>query len=149
MSCHKILLPGLFLALATLFLACDHFPRDTRDSLKTARSQGLQVGVTENPPYVVITGDSISGTEVELLRKFAREKGLQLEMTEGSESELVKKLEQAQLHVLIGGFEKKTSWKKKVAMTGSYDQKHVFFIPRGENSLMWELEGFIQENLKK
>ena len=146
---NKILVPGLCIVLASLLLSCDNFPRDTRDSFKTARNSGLLVGVTENPPYVVLVGDSVTGTEVEIIKNFAKEKDLLVKFTEGSETELVKKLEQVQLHVLIGGFEKKTAWKKKVAITKSYDGKHVFFIPKGENDLMWELEGYIYKNLGK
>ena len=140
---NKLFLVIFSAIYSCLFFSCDDFPRDTRGSLQKAQNSGLQVGVTENPPFVVFKGDSITGTEVEIVKDFAKTENLEVRFIQGSESELVKKLEKAELHIMIGGFDKNTDWKKKVAMTSSYDSKHIFFIPRGENGLMFKLEAFI------
>jgi hypothetical protein len=52
------------------------------------------------------------------------------------------------MDVVLGGFEKKSNWKTQVGLTKPYDGKHVLFIPRGENRLLYQLEKFIIQNQK-
>lgn len=125
------------------------FPRDPENSFEEAQKNGLQVGVVQNPPFVTISGETFGGSEVELLRKFAEKEHLQIEFKEGSESELVEELEKFRLHVVAGGFSKKTLWKKKAGLTAAYDKNHVFLIPKGENRLLERLEAFILPKTSK
>ena len=67
----------------------------------------------------------------------------------GNETDLVHKLEVYKLDMVIGGFEKKSVWKKKVAVTKPYDSNHVFFVPKGENRLLYEVEKFNIRQWKK
>lgn len=126
------------------------FPKDPENSFKEAQKNGLQVGVIERPPFTSISGETFGGKEIRILREFAKKEHLQIDFREGSESELVEDLEKYRLHIITGGFTKKTIWKKKAGLTAAYDQKHVFLIPKGENRLLERLEDFIlSENSRK
>ncbi|PKD16190.1 hypothetical protein APR41_10410 [Salegentibacter salinarum] len=125
-----------------LFMACD-FPKDPENSYQQAESGHLLVGITINPPFTQKTEDSLFGKEVSFIKEFAEENKLKVEFMEGSESELIKKIEKFKLHLIIGGFDKKTHWKKKVGLSAPYDQKHVIIVPKGENKLLQKLETFI------
>ncbi|WP_432264642.1 transporter substrate-binding domain-containing protein [Autumnicola musiva] len=62
--------------------------------------------MVENPPFTKKTEGNFTGTEIELIERFAAKHGLLINYEEGSESELIKKLEKYELHLIIGGFEK-------------------------------------------
>ena len=136
---------SFILILAFIITSCD-FPKDAEGSWEKAVNDKLKVGVTSHPPFALIENDSAGGTEIDLLRDFASENQLEIEFIEGSETELVKKLENYELHIVAGGFDKKTLWEKKAGLTHPYDQTHVFFIPKGENGLLEKLETFILQN---
>jgi polar amino acid transport system substrate-binding protein len=125
------------------------FPKDPENSFEEASRDKLLVGVVENPPFTKVEDSTYTGNEVEMLRKFAEHKGLQIKFEEGSESKLVKQLEEYETHVVIGGFTKKTIWKKKAGMTVPYDKEHVFLISKGENRLLKHLEDFIFQQKKQ
>ncbi|TDN94942.1 amino acid ABC transporter substrate-binding protein (PAAT family) [Salegentibacter sp. 24] len=129
--------------LSLLFLGACTFPQDPQHSFKEAKKEDLLVGITINPPFTIKEKDSFFGKEVRLIRKFAESENLSIQFMEGSESELVKKLEKFKLHLVIGGFEKKTIWKKKAGLSAPYDQKHVIMVPKGENRLLQKVETFI------
>lgn len=124
------------------------FPQEPKNSWKKATTQGLKVGVVVHPPFTEETPDGLIGREVEWVKAFSQANNLQVEYETGSETELVKKLKNYQYHLIIGGFEKKSVWKKKVGMTIPYDleKKRVFFIPKGENELLWHVEDYIYKH---
>lgn len=133
-----------FLICAAISYSCE-IPKDSRDSWEHAYQNGLEVGIVENPPFVTIHEDSVAGTELEMIRDFAMKEGLQLKLVSGSETALVEKLHQAELQLLIGGFDKKTLWEEKAGLSIPYDQDdHVILIPKGENKLLYRLESFIK-----
>lgn len=127
-------------------LACEDFPHDPGESWKIAKKSKLIVGVTENPPFTIEEENHFSGIEIELIEDFARQENLEVSFLRGSESELIKKLEKYEIHLLLGGFDKKTLWKRKATPSASYDHKHVILVPKGENKLLQELETFILKN---
>ncbi|MGI0108246.1 transporter substrate-binding domain-containing protein [Salinimicrobium sp. WS361] len=137
-----------FLLLLTMLTACT-FPKDSEGSFEEAKDTSLKIGLVENPPYVITQGEEPEGSEVEMLREFASQEGLQVEFSKGSESDLVHKLEKFDLHIVAGGMDKKTLYKKKAALTTAYDQRHVFLIPKGENRLLEHLEKFIFSKKKQ
>lgn len=119
-------------------------PKDSRDSLEIARRLSLKVGVTDNPPYSYFDGEKAHGIEVDIVKAFAEKENLEVEYVKGSETYLVSKLEKAEIAILVGGFKKNTIWKEKAGLTSSYDEdKHVILIPKGENSLVFTLESFL------
>lgn len=132
---------GVLLLLVFFCGACN-FPKDPNNSYENAKKSSLRVGIVPKT-------DSINTSfEKNLITDFAEQEGLKASFFTDNESELVKKLENYQLDIVLGGFEKKSNWKTKVGMTKPYDDKHVLFIPRGENRLLFQLEKFIQKNKK-
>lgn len=131
------------LILTLVVMAGCTFPRDPENSFEKAQKNGLKVGVVKRPPFVNISGENFSGSEIDLIREFAEKEHLQIEFKEGSETELLEELEKFHLHVVAGGFTKKTIWKKKAGLTAPYDSKHVLLIPKGENRLLERLEAYI------
>ena len=132
----------IILALLSMVTACT-IPQDPENSFEEAKKETLLVGAIPNPPYVEISNNRFTGSEIEKLREFAKRENLRLKIEKGTESELVEKLEKYELHVVAGGIDKKTIWKKKAGLTAPYDKKHVFLIPKGENRLLKHLEDFI------
>ncbi len=133
---------GILMMLVFLFNACS-FPKDPNNSFENAKKSSLRVGIVPNT-------DSITTSfEKNFVENFAKKEGMQTQFIADNETELVKKLENYQLDIVLGGFEKKSNWKKKVGMTKPYDDKHVLFIPRGENRLLFHLEKFITKNKKQ
>lgn len=126
-----------------LVMGACNLPNDSHDSWENAKKGGLKVGVVENPPFCYTGRGGLTGTEVKLLREFARKEHLQLGFVTGSESNLVERLEHYELHVLIGGFKKNTVWKKKAGLTTTYLDERVMLIPRGENRLLRNLETYL------
>lgn len=125
-----------------LFLSACNIPKDPNDSYKKAKENALKIGV-------VTEADSTSVLkEKNMIESFADNEGLQTQYYDGTETELVKQLEEFKLDIVMGGFEKKSVWKKKVGMTKPYDSTHVFFIPKGENRLLYQLETFIHKTKK-
>lgn len=131
-------------AAILLITACT-IPQDPQHSFKEAKEKELLVGVINNPPFVDSSSSNLSGSEVQKLKEFARQENLRIKFLKGNESDLIHRLEKYELHVVIGGFDKKTIWKKKAGLTVPYDEKHVFLIPKGENRLLEHLEDFIFE----
>lgn len=138
----------LFVWITFFFLGCD-YPKDPEHSFEEARNEHLKVGVALNPPFTHNTNDDLSGTEIEILEEFARKNNLQIQYTIDSESNLIKKLENYEIHLIAGGFDKKTIWKKKAGLSAPYNKKNVFLVARGENKLLQNLERFIFSKTKK
>lgn len=134
---------GLF-----ILLGCS-YPKDPENSYMEARSSSLKIGITPNPPFTDFNNGKAEGIEIDILRDFAHSRNLKIDFVEGSESELVERLKDYKLHILAGGFKKKTLWKREAGATVTYDKEHIFLIPKGENELLKELETFLFLNLKR
>ena len=126
----------------SLFVSSCNIPMDSRNSLEIAQDSVLKVGAVNNPPYSMVEKGVFSGTEVALIRSFAKEKKLDLKFITASESVLIEMLKTAELHIMIGGFDKKTIWQEHAGLTSPYDENHVMLVPKGENRLVYELESF-------
>ncbi|UOB19165.1 transporter substrate-binding domain-containing protein [Abyssalbus ytuae] len=133
----------LFVVL--LLTACQ-VPKDPENSFSSAQKSGLKVGVVNNPPFVLVNNGSYTGPEIKLIKNFAKANKLNIQFYEGSESNLVKDLENYNLHIVAGGFEKNSLWKKRATLSKPYDKKHVLLLPRGENKLLFEIEKHILKN---
>ena len=146
----KIKVAGLYplLLCMLLFYTSCNLPKDQKSSWEKATTQGLKVGVIENPPFTSKTDNSFSGSEIDIVNSFASANNLQVSYHGGNESDLIEKLEKYELDILIGGFDKKSVWSKKAGFTRAYDKKHVLLVPKGENKLLVKLEEFIHKNLE-
>ncbi len=132
---------GMLLLLVLFFGACN-FPKDPNNSYENAKISSLRVGIVSK------TDSTTTSFEKKLVANFAEQEKMQTQFTTDNETELVKKLENYQLDIVLGGFEKKSNWKTKVGMTKPYGDNHVLFIPRGENRLLYQLEKFLDKNQK-
>lgn len=135
--------------LLLILLSGCNFPKDAENSFQNAQQNSLKVGVVNNAPYAFMQNGAAQGSEIEILKSFAKNNNLQIQFIEGSESTLIEKLEKFKIHIVSGGFDKKTVWKKHAGTSATYDSKHVFLIPKGENKLLHSLETYILQNHKK
>ncbi|MCM4155520.1 transporter substrate-binding domain-containing protein [Gramella sp. AN32] len=132
-----------------LVLAGCSFPKDPENSFEKAKNDELKIGIIENPPFITFINGKAEGPEIELIKGFARENNLKISFTKGNESGLIEELQKYKLHILSGGFEKGTIWKKEATPTAPYDNSHVFLVPKGKNRLLQHLETYILKNQVK
>lgn len=93
----------LALVAAMLASAACGLPNDPESTLDRVTGATMRVGVTENPPWVVLGDDGPSGVEVEIVELFARELGAEIEWHEGSAEDLAAALGVRELDLLVGG----------------------------------------------
>lgn len=134
-----------FFVILMLVAGCNDFPRDSKHSFDEAKTGELQVGLTENHPFVSQDNGHLSGAEIEIIEGFAREHNLKVRYTIDSESDLIEELEKYKLHLVAGGFKKSTIWSSKAGFSLPYDYEHVLLVPKGENKLLYKLEQHIIE----
>ncbi|MDQ3292584.1 MAG: transporter substrate-binding domain-containing protein [Bacteroidota bacterium] len=142
----------LYLLLLTMVLltsACDNFPKDPDKTLTKIKNGTLLVGYTENPPWVIKTQTEPSGAEAQLVKKFAKTQGAEIKWVNDTEQDLFQKLEKRELHLVIGGFTDKNTWKSKISFTRPYlerqKEKHVMAVLKGENAFVVALETFLHQ----
>lgn len=144
------------LALAAVALTgCSlSIPADPDGTLDAVRGSTLHVGVTPNGEFTVVDGDEVSGSEVELVERFAERLDADIEWTVGSEEALVRALERREVQLVIGGITDATPWSDRAGMTRPYGEavgddgtthKLVMLVPMGENAFLTELETFLSE----
>ncbi len=134
---------ALFLIIILVTYSCN-IPRDPENSWENIKSDGLNVGVIINPPYTFQKNSTFAGSEIELIKNFAKHHDIQITYESGNETDLIEKLENYEIDILLGGFTEKSIWTKKVGLTTPYDKEyHVLLIPKGENKYLHFLESFI------
>ncbi len=122
---------GLLVLLVCL--ACG-LPRDADDTLKQVRHGIIRVGVSHNPPWVIVSGRSVGGVEPALVTALASRLGSRIQWVVGAESDLMQQLHTRELDLLVAGLTAETPWKKKVALTRPYytDSVAVSDAPVGD-----------------
>ena len=125
--------------------SCD-IPQDPENSWHDAKNEQLLVGIVHNPPFTEWKDNNYLGSEVSMVKKFARENELQIKWISASESTLIEMTKKYQLHLIIGGFDKNTVWANKVGTTRPYDKTHVWLVARGENKLIENVEKYFLKN---
>ncbi|MGY5851170.1 transporter substrate-binding domain-containing protein [Salegentibacter sp. F14] len=133
------------LLIFIVFLTGCDIPKDPENSWSEAQKEHLIIGIAENPPYINYKNDSVWGSEITLIQNFASAHDLRIKFIKGSESELIKKIEDYQIHFMLAGLDKKSLWTKKAGASLPYDGSHVILIPKGENKLLQNLELFLLE----
>jgi hypothetical protein len=106
------------------------------------------VGIVQNPPNGLLEPNSAEKKEINIIGGFAKEKAIKIIYRSGSETELVKLLEAYELDLIAGGFDENTVWRKKAGLTAPYSKNNVFLIHKGENKLLFHLEGFLLKSRK-
>ena len=104
-------------ALSTVLAltACDRYPRDADDATRRAAEEGLRIGASHDPPYVQVAADgAVTGREAALMQRFADAHGYRLTWVPGGHDALMRQLQHAQLHAVIGGHHRDSPWKPRV-----------------------------------
>ncbi|GAA1536817.1 hypothetical protein GCM10009803_16860 [Microbacterium ginsengiterrae] len=131
-------------------------PADPHGTTERVEGGVLRVGVTDNPPWVVLDGPGDpAGTEVDLVSGFAGRLDAEVEWTEGSEARLLQDLERGRIDMVVGGFLDDTPWSDRGGMTRVYTEvsgedgpeKHVMIVRMGENRLLSTLESYLLEEV--
>lgn len=117
--------------VAVLGVSCD-LPRDPEGTLGRVAGGKMRVGVTDNPPWVVLGGDEPAGVEVELVELFAEELGAEVEWHEGSAEDLAAALGMRELDLLVGGLASTSGVAAHAALTHPYlTTQIVVAVPPG------------------
>lgn len=141
----------LILCFLLIFGSCDKIPSDANRSFEKSKENGFAVGFTVNPPWILENNGMADGVEAEIIKGFARANDMKILWQHGSEQEMLKKLENKQLHAVLAGLTSDTPWKsRKIGLTRPYykmkKEKRVIAIQQGENRLLYNLESYFLKN---
>ena len=114
------------------------------------------MGVSNAPPFAEVneTGGP-SGSEADLVRRFAESLGAEVEFSESGEEILMERLAEGDLDLVIGGLSESSPWTDKAAFTRPYAEvtddygttrRLVMAAPLGENAFLVRLERFLDQN---
>lgn len=127
------------LSCIALFLAsCSNFPADPNGSLQRIQSEGkVKVGLVGSG-----RDDAMRPEIGALLQAISRKSGAKPEITSGEAEPLLVALESGELDLVIGQFEKKSPWAKRVTigpplhtrLLGDTELNLVPVMPNGENA---------------
>jgi polar amino acid transport system substrate-binding protein len=116
--------------------ACDGYPRDADDMTRRATEQGMRVGASHDPPWVVVGADGrVTGPEPALLQRYAEAQGYRLEWAIGGHDALMRDLERAHLHAVVGGHHRKSPWAPKVGWSQPLRERPAADAPMPERRL--------------
>ena len=113
---------ALFGLCLTVLLGCGlSIPSDPDHTLQRVRGGVLRVGASPSEPWIV-WGDEPepSGTEADLVRRFAQTLDATVEWSRGGEEALIGRLEAGELDLVVGGLTAETPWVEKAAITRPY-----------------------------
>jgi len=134
----------IFILLFLFTLTGCSIPKDPNNSLENARSGNLIVGYVHHPPFSFIKNGKAVGSEINIINEFAISENLNVNYVYGTETTLIKELEKYKIHIIVGGFKKKTIWKKKAGVTTTYSNTdNCMLVPKGENALLYKLESYL------
>ena len=102
------------LAILLVLSACGDYPRDADNMTRQAAEQGMRVGASHDPPWLMVQADgSVGGPEADLVQRFADAQGYRLTWLPGSHDALMGDLERARLHAVVGGHHPDSPWKPR------------------------------------
>ena len=141
------------LLLAPLLAGCGDYPRDAENSLRRAREDAMRVGVSHDPPFVVLAaGAEPAGDDIALVRALAQAQGARIEWVAAGHDGLMRQLLDYQLHLVVGGHGHDSPWQAHVgwsriwhARAGGDGAAHArrFALPPGENAWQVEVDRFL------
>lgn len=141
----------VILAMSTTLAGCGlTVPTDPDGTLQTVSGGELRVGVAPDEELADVSTAPPTGPLVDLVDEFATSLDAEVRWTVGSEEELVVKVEEGGLDLVVGGFTDQTPWVDRVGVTrgysgieGSEGRSTVMFVPLGENAFLSSLEEFL------
>ncbi len=153
---RRLIAPLLGVAL---LMRCS-IPRDPDHTLAHIdQTHEMVVGAAVCPPQLELDdAGQPTGPEAELAEGFAAVRGASVTWVVAGEEELVKKLEDGELDLVVGGLTTKSPWKSKVGLTRAYAEqiddhgdrvKRVVAAPLGENALVTALERWFDDGMPR
>ncbi len=141
------------LALAALaaLAGCSDFPRDPQHTLDHVRHGSLRVGVSHDPPFVILREDGApEGREIAMLEDFARTLDSRIVWIKAGHSDLMLQLETFQLDAVVGGNAHDSPWEEHVALSRPYlvtgpsvvPESRRLALPPGENAWLMAVDRF-------
>ena len=130
--------------MAIFSFSCEHYPKDPQNSLSQIEGGEIHVGLIHNPPFVNYNSDDTSGIEVNLVKEFAARHQAEILWIPGSEGNLMEKIQNFEIHLVIGGLKQSTPYRTRIGITRPYHRELVMAVPQGENRLLIELEYFLK-----
>ena len=105
----------------------------------------LRVGGTENSPWISFENGQAKGRDAELIQRFAAQMHARVEWSRGSESVLLRRLEDRKLDMVAGGFTSDSPWSDRLGTSRPYAGEHIVFTAPGENQLLLRLDTFLAD----
>lgn len=134
---------------------CSDYPRDPERSLARVTDDVLHAGAVHDPPFVVLAaGRAPSGPEVRLVEAFAAHHGARVDWQVGTHDRLMRRLEDFDLQLVVGGTAPDTPWKKRIALSEPFREDNeagtpvmrVIALPPGENAWRRALEAYLRSD---
>lgn len=145
---------ALCFIIVLVCFGCTEYPKDPNKTLRKVTNGNLTIGYSENSPWVVKKEGEPEprGIESALIKSFASSLHAKIIWENGSVEQLLKKLENRKIDVVIAGLTDETPWKTRmIGLTKPYQiigkEKHVIALQEGENAFLIQLELFLK--LKK
>ncbi|MBC6609880.1 transporter substrate-binding domain-containing protein [Hymenobacter sp. BT507] len=141
-----------FFPFVLLLSACSEYPKDPERTLQKVENGILQVGYSDNPPWVIKTDQDPIGIEPELVKGFAKSLHATVRWHNDTEQGLFEGLKRKQYALVVAGITDDTPWKQeKIGLTRPYREghkKHVMAIMQGENAFLVRLENYLYQQNK-
>lgn len=127
--------------LPTLALLGCRYPSDIEHTMDRIQDGELEVGLIENPPWVIRSEDDPDGLEPGIIRSLAKRLNSEIRWHWDSQDNLLSALQHRQLDLVIGGLTKRSHLSQQAALTRPYYQSRyaVGFPP--EIQLPTSLDG--------
>lgn len=109
-----------FICLAMSLIACGQFPKDPEGSLNNARNRVLKVGITVSDTANAV-GLLHHKVNVDLVNGFAHQINARVQWVYGNESDIVKLLEEHELHMAVGSYTSNTPLLQHAGNSKPYD----------------------------
>jgi ABC-type amino acid transport substrate-binding protein len=140
-------------AVVVLLTGCGvQIPADPDGTLRAVTNATIHAGGSPHADFLHVDNGEVTGSEAEAVEAFAESIGADVEWTIGSEEELVRRLENGSLDVVVAGLTDQTPWADQAGMTRPYAEVRledgemhalVMLVPVGENQFLTELETFL------
>ncbi len=138
----RFILYAILVLLLPLLGGCTDYPKDVENTLDSIKGGVLQVGVIDNPPWVIRGPSGPEGLEPGIVRELATSLNAEVRWHWGTTGALLHALEHYQLHLVIGGLTTGPRLPKTVASTKPYyTTRYTIGYPLGQDPTQAGLDG--------
>ncbi|RUR57299.1 transporter substrate-binding domain-containing protein [Vreelandella populi] len=124
--------PSILIVFAVLALAGCRYPVNIERPMTDMQGSELNIGLSENPPWVINTDQGPAGLEVEIIRALAENMDATINWHWDSEGNLLAALSHYQLDLVIGGLTQDSNVSALATPTRAYYQsQYRVGVPEG------------------